>query len=91
MSPYKAKSGCYLDFKYLDGKYIRQSAAKALSRFEAYAGDERVDMFQDETVVATGTFAERFSTFLLDGGLFPAKLTVDKPKSKKHVSKQDVP
>lgn len=34
MSPYKAKSGCYLDFKYIDGTYKRQSASKALSRFE---------------------------------------------------------
>lgn len=34
MSPYKAKSGCYLDFKYIDGTYKRQSATKALSRFE---------------------------------------------------------
>lgn len=34
VSPYKRKSGCYLDFKYMDGNFIRQNASKALSRFE---------------------------------------------------------
>lgn len=34
ISPYKAKTGSYLDFKYIDGTYNRQPASKALSRFE---------------------------------------------------------
>lgn len=34
ITPYKAKSGSYLNFKYINGTYKRQSAIKALSRYE---------------------------------------------------------
>ena len=48
ISPYKSKSGSYLDFKYSNGKYIRQSAAKALSRFEAaYTGPAKKQLTND--------------------------------------------
>lgn len=80
VSPYKAKSGSYLDFKYLDGKYIRQSAAKALSRFEAY--DKEVDMSQFEIEQLASGFSDRlFSSLTLDGGLFHTP-TKQRPKSK---------
>ena len=59
VSPYKNETGVYLDFKYTDSgpkAYIRQSAAKALSRFEATdksvdisAISMPMDMSQDET------------------------------------------
>ena len=81
MSPYKEKSGQYLDFKYLDGKYIRQSAAKALSRFEKY--DDMQSTIETEQAVGTG-FADRmFAALSTDGGLFhtPSKATKAK-KSK---------
>lgn len=47
ISDYKHKTGCYLDFRYIDSKrYIRQNAAKALSRFETTG-----QLHQDETFV----------------------------------------
>jgi len=92
ISPYKAKTGSYLDFKYIDGTYKRQSAAKALSRFEKIG---------DVSQTGTGGGNETsFSMILPDTA--PAKNitsqieafienTVARPMPKnKRVSKRDV-
>ena len=48
ITPYKAKSGVYLDFRYVNtSKYIRKSASEALSRFEATGN--RIEVSKDET------------------------------------------
>lgn len=52
VTPYRAKSGCYLDFRYVDGTYIRQPAHKALSRFEKLGGEMHFDMSQIETAAS---------------------------------------
>lgn len=62
VTPYKAKSGVYLDFRYVNSeKYIRQPASKALSRFEAtqhafdidtvshFETPANIETFQDDT------------------------------------------
>lgn len=55
ITDYKHKSGSYLDFRYLDSsKYIRQSAAKALSRFEATGIVSDLDI-TDMSHLDTGT------------------------------------
>lgn len=61
VSPYKAKSGSYLDFKYIDGTYKRQPASKALSRFEKMGGTIQYDASQIETA-ASNNRASRTGT-----------------------------
>lgn len=91
ISPYKAKTGSYLDFKYIDGKYIRQSSSKALSRFEMVGAPSQ-----------TGTGEIAYSSMILPD-LKPAKNitsqveafienTVARPMPKnKRVPKRDAP
>lgn len=82
ISPYKSKSGVYLDFRYINSdKYIRQAASKALSRFEATDQTFQIDTASPDNTPSV-SFGDRLFESLVETGtgLFSPKLKMPVPK-----------